>query len=78
MRLIAKTLASVDPGQRSWNEPVVLGIWAAKFLPLCPKYLPGFPISHIGFSTLYARQFLKVPNVSFNLLQKALFGPLGA
>ncbi|KAH0833512.1 hypothetical protein AYO21_05189 [Fonsecaea monophora] len=78
MRLIAQTLASVDPGQRAWKERVVLGIWAAKFLPLCMKYCPGHPISHIGFSTMYARQFLKVPNVSFNMLQKSLFGPLGA
>ncbi|KIW22166.1 hypothetical protein, variant 2 [Cladophialophora immunda] len=78
MRLIAKTLASVDPGQRAWEERVVLGIWAAKFLPLCVKYCPGYPVSHIGFSTFYARQFLKVPNVSFNMLQKSLFGPLGA
>lgn len=78
MRLIAKTLASVNPGQRPWNERIVLGIWTAKFLPLCIKYLPGYPISHIGFSTCYARQFLQVPNVSFNMLQKALFGPIGA
>lgn len=78
MRLIAETLASVPPGQRAWNDRVVLGIWAAKFLPLCTKYLPGFPVSHIGFSTCYARKFLKVPNVSFNMLQKVLLGPVGA
>ena len=34
-------------------------------------------MSHIGFSTTYARQFLKVPNVSFNMLQKVLLGPIG-
>ena len=78
MRLIAKTLVSVHPGDRAWNERVVLGIWAAKFLPLCTKYLPGYPVSHIGFSLCYARQFLQVPNVSFNMLQKVLFGPFGA
>jgi glycerophosphoryl diester phosphodiesterase len=78
MRLIAKTLTAVHPGVRSWNNRVVLGIWAAKYLPLCVKYLPGFPISHIGFSTVYARQFLKVPNVSFSMLQKALLGPFGS
>lgn len=78
MRLIANTLDSVHPGQRSWRERVVLGIWVAKFLPLCPRYLPGYPISHIGFTTLYARQFLQVPNVSFNMLQKSLLGPFGA
>lgn len=48
-----------------------------KFLPLCLKYLPGFPITHIGFSISYARQFLKVPNVSFNMLQKIMVGPWG-
>ncbi|OCT48479.1 Phosphatidylglycerol phospholipase C [Cladophialophora carrionii] len=78
MRLIAKTLASVHPGARPWNNRVILGIWAAKYLPLCSKYLPGFPVSHIGFSTVYARQFLKVPNVSFSMLQKVLFGPFGS
>jgi len=78
MRLIAKTLASVHSGNRPWNNRVILGIWAAKYLPLCTKYLPGFPVSHIGFSTIYARQFLKAPNVSFSILQKALFGPLGS
>lgn len=50
----------------------------AKFLPLCEEYLPNFPITHIGFSTCYARRFLKVPNVSFNMLQKIMMGPFGA
>ena len=78
MRLIAETISSVKPGERAWKDRIVLGIWAARFLPLCSKYLPGFPISHIGFSTCYARQFLKVANVSFNMLQKVLLGPVGA
>ena len=78
MRLIAETIASVKPGARPWNDRIVLGIWAAKFLPLCTKYLSGFPVSYIGFSTCYARQFLKVPNVSFNMLQKVLLGPIGS
>ena len=46
-------------------------------MKLCRKYLPGFPITYIGFSVLYARQFLKVPNVSFNMLQRALVGGCG-
>jgi hypothetical protein len=78
MRLIANTIHSIPSPSRPWSDRVVLGIWAAKFLPLCLKYLPGFPISHIGFSTCYARQFLNVPNVSFNMLQKVLLGPIGA
>ena len=78
MRLIATTLKAVDAGTRPWKNRVILGIWAAKYLPLCAKYLPGFPVSHIGFSTIYARQFLKAPNVSFSILQKVLFGPIGS
>ena len=79
MRLIAATIKSVPPSHaRPWSDRIVLGIWAAKFLPLCTKELPGFPVTNIGFSTCYARQFLSVPNVSFNMLQKVLFGPIGA
>lgn len=79
MRLIAKTIKSAtQPTSRPWNQRVVLGIWAARFLPLCHKYLPGFPISHICFSTSWARQFLHAPNVSFNMLQRSLLGPIGA
>jgi len=76
MRLIAETISSIPPSpHKPWNQRIVLGCWAAKFLPLCSKYLPTFPISHIGFSITYARQFLSVPNVSFNMLQKTLLVP---
>jgi len=77
MRLIAETIKAAPQPKRPWNKRVVMGIWAAKYLPLCHKYLPDFPISHIGFSTWYARQFLKAPNVSFNMLQRVLFGWAG-
>lgn len=50
----------------------------AKYLPLCDDYLPDFPISYIGFSVSYAWQFFAVPNVSFNMLQAVLMGPLGS
>ena len=49
----------------------------AKQLTPCITYLPEYPITHIGFNTLYARQFLKIPNASFNMFQKILTGPLG-
>ena len=77
MRLIAETLASVDPGRNPWQNRVVLGIWAAKYLPLCVQYLPKYPVAYIGFSTCYARQFLNVPNVGFNMFAKTLYGPIG-
>ncbi|TKA26479.1 hypothetical protein B0A50_05316 [Salinomyces thailandicus] len=78
MRLIGKTLSEVEPAaSRAWKERVVLGIWAAKYLPLAQKYLPGFPVLHIGFSTSYARHFFNVPNVGFNMLLPILIAPGG-
>lgn len=77
IRLIAETIKAAPQPKRPWNKRVVMGIWAAKYLPLCEKYLPNFPISHIGFAPVYARQFLKAPNVSFNMLQRSLFGYSG-
>lgn len=78
MRLIADTIRSVPPSLlRPWQSRVVLGIWAAKYLPLCSQYLPGYSVSHIGFSTLIASYFLTVPNVSFNLNQNILMTPWG-
>lgn len=78
MRLIGDTVASVQPSpSRPWQSRIVLGCWAAKYLPLCSRYLPGFPISHIGFSTLIASYFFTVPNVSFNMAQAILMNPWG-
>jgi phosphatidylglycerol phospholipase C len=50
----------------------------ANYIPLCSKYLPGYPITHIGFNIQYARQFLKVPKVSFNMAHKIVAGPGGS
>ncbi|KAF2484021.1 PLC-like phosphodiesterase, partial [Neohortaea acidophila] len=78
MRLLGSTIASVSPAARKkWEERVVLGIWAAKYLPLAMKYLPDFPVTHIGFSLKYARHFFTVPNVSFNMLLPMLVAPGG-
>ena len=76
MRLIAQAMrtVSLDPS-KPWNERVVLGLWAAKFLPFCAKHLPTFPTAYIGFSIPYSRHFLSVPNVSFNILQMSLLSP---
>jgi hypothetical protein len=78
MRLIGDTIRNVAPSpSRPWQHRIVLGIWAAKYLPLCSRYLPGFPVSHIGFSTLVASYFFTVPNVSFNMAQIVLMTPWG-
>jgi hypothetical protein len=39
--------------------------------------LPTFPVVLITFNVCYARKFLKVPGISFNIAQKILMGPLG-
>jgi phosphatidylglycerol phospholipase C len=78
MRLIASTLASIPSQQTApWQNRVVLGIWATKYLPPAQKHLPGFPMMHIAFSVPYARQFFEVANVGFNMMLYALLMPGG-
>ncbi|KAG7009848.1 GPI biosynthesis protein [Physcia stellaris] len=78
MRLIAHTISLVPPSPSNpWSKRLVLGVWAAKYLSLCTQYLPDYSITHIGFTISYARQFLALPNISFNSLQKSLMGPRG-
>jgi phosphatidylglycerol phospholipase C len=84
MRLLGSTIESINTSSlpsgrkaKPWTERIVLGIWAAKYLPLAIQYLPDFPISHIGFSLPYARHFFEVPNVSFNMLIPILIAPGG-
>lgn len=78
MRLIASTLSSVSSQPPApWSKRVVLGLWAAKYLPPAQEQLPGYPIMHIAFSTTYARQFFEVENVGFNMMFYALLMPGG-
>lgn len=78
MRLIGETIKSVLPSpSRPWHSRIVLGCWAAKYLPLCSQYLPGFPVSHIGFSTLITSYFFTVSGISLSLHQGALMAPWG-
>ncbi|KAH6722123.1 putative glycerophosphoryl diester phosphodiesterase [Leptodontidium sp. MPI-SDFR-AT-0119] len=62
---------------RKWAERIILGCWNAKYLPICTKHLPDFPITHIGWNIPYARQFLEIPGISFNMLQRMMIGPGG-
>jgi len=75
MRYIAETVKSVP--KDAWEQRVMLGCWMLKFLPLCEQYLPGFPVVHIGYNLSYAREFLKYPNVNFNIFYALLLGPTG-
>jgi len=54
-----------------------MGCWSAAYMEVCKRYLEDFPIAYIGFSLFFARSFLKVPNINFNLFQRVLVGPMG-
>jgi glycerophosphoryl diester phosphodiesterase len=78
MKLIAETLAKVPSAPNTqWQDRIILGCWAAKFLPAAVEYLPSFPVTTIGFSIPYSRQFLDLPNITFNMLMAALVSPAG-
>ncbi|KAK0616097.1 PLC-like phosphodiesterase [Bombardia bombarda] len=74
---VAKTLF-VAPTSRPWDQRVVMGAWSQHYVDLCKKYLPTFPVAHIGVSLPYASRFLSQPAVDFNMLQPMLVGPAGA
>ena len=48
------------------------------YMSLITTILPGYAAVFIGFSPAYARRFLKIANVGFNMLQKAVVGPFGS
>jgi len=50
----------------------------AAYVYHCMRHLPAFPITHIGFSVHYARRFLDIPGVGFNMFQKTLACRSGA
>lgn len=58
-----------------WDIELILA--KAKYVPICTRYLPSYHVVHIGFNIPYARQFLKVPNASFNMAQQMMAGPSG-
>ncbi|KAJ5278596.1 hypothetical protein N7478_003968 [Penicillium angulare] len=60
-----------------WHRRIVLGCWSARYLPPRAQYLPRYSIALICFDLNYARQFLQVPRISFNVNQQVLMGPLG-
>ncbi|KAJ0295807.1 hypothetical protein COL516b_012225 [Colletotrichum fioriniae] len=75
---VADVLAST-PGPVPWNERIVFGCWNQPYITHVRTILPNYPISLISWSPLYARNFLtpKQPNLSFNMFQKSLVGPVG-
>ncbi|KAI3174374.1 hypothetical protein DTO046C5_2806 [Penicillium roqueforti] len=79
MELIAKTIESVPTpaGGPDWQRRILLGFWSSRYLPARAKHLPLCAVTLICVDVSYARQFLQVPLISFNINQKILMGPLG-
>ncbi|KAK5628674.1 hypothetical protein RRF57_004389 [Xylaria bambusicola] len=76
MKRTAEALASV-PSQRPWNTRVTPCCWNAIYIKLSMTYLPDYRITHVGFSTTYARCLIDIPNISFSMLRHTLASPCG-
>ncbi|KAI0870620.1 PLC-like phosphodiesterase [Hypoxylon argillaceum] len=76
MQKTGATFASV-PSKQPWNTRVTPCCWNITYIELSMKYLPNFPITHVGFSTTYARYLTDIPNISFSILRHALSSPFG-
>lgn len=79
MRKIAEAIESAPSPLTGpdWHQRIVLGCWSGRFLSMRAKYLPQYPVTLICVHLGYARQFLQVPGISFNVNQMILMGPLG-
>ncbi|KAJ9490619.1 hypothetical protein VN97_g2625 [Penicillium thymicola] len=79
MDRIAKIIESVPMPATGpdWHHRIVLGCWSARYLPARAKHLPRYPVTLVCVDLSYARQFLQVPLISFNVNQMILMGSLG-
>ncbi|KAK2609263.1 Lysophospholipase D gdpd1 [Conoideocrella luteorostrata] len=59
-----------------WQKRIVLGCWNASVLQAAHDILPSFPLAHIGYSLSYARHFLPVSNMAFNMAFHTLVRPI--
>ncbi|KAI0833189.1 PLC-like phosphodiesterase [Hypoxylon sp. FL0890] len=76
VRRTAETLSSM-PAIRPWKERILPCCWTALHVKLSKKYLPGFPIAHVGFSGIYARAVAaRVPGLSVSMLRFMLAVPI--
>ncbi|KAF2973364.1 hypothetical protein GQX73_g234 [Xylaria multiplex] len=76
MKRTAETLASV-PSKTPWSTRVTPCCWNATYIKLSMTYLPDYHITHVGFSTSYARCLTHIPNISFSMLRHSVASPFG-
>ncbi|CAH0059132.1 unnamed protein product [Clonostachys solani] len=76
---LSDTLKKVPPTQnKPWDERVVLGCWNASYIQASRRLLPTYPVAHITWYLPYARHFLSIPNLGYNVFQRALVGCKGS
>ncbi|OTA96431.1 hypothetical protein M434DRAFT_55933, partial [Hypoxylon sp. CO27-5] len=76
VRRTAETISSV-PAIRPWKERILPCCWTAQYVKLSKKYLPEFPVAHVGFSGMYARALAAyVPDLSVSMLRYMLAMPI--
>ncbi|CAH0004980.1 unnamed protein product, partial [Clonostachys byssicola] len=76
---LSDTLKKVPPTQdKPWDERVVLGCWNASYIQASRRLLPTYPVAHITWYLPYARHFLSIPNLGYNVFQRALVGRKGS
>ncbi|KAI0164244.1 PLC-like phosphodiesterase [Hypoxylon sp. FL1284] len=76
MQRTAETIASV-PGIRPWSERILPCCWTAEYVKLAQELLPGYRISHVGFSTAYARALAdSVPGLGVSVTAQGLAMPV--
>ncbi|KAI0540643.1 PLC-like phosphodiesterase [Xylaria digitata] len=76
MKRTAETLASVS-SKTPWSTRVTPCCWNATYIKLSMTYLPDYHITHVGFSTSYARCLTHIPNISFSMLRHTIASPFG-
>ncbi|KAI1092625.1 PLC-like phosphodiesterase [Rostrohypoxylon terebratum] len=76
LRATADAIASV-PAVRPWSERILPCCWSIQYVQLTKEFLPGFPIAHVGMSSMYARALAAyVPNLSASMVQNLLAMPI--
>ncbi|KAI0202024.1 PLC-like phosphodiesterase [Astrocystis sublimbata] len=77
--IMKRTAAALDEvtSKQPWETRVTPCCWDAKYIKLSMKYLPTYPITHVGFSTTYARCLVDIPNISFSMLRHTIASPFG-
>jgi len=78
LTLLDRTFTKTPQRKASIGKRVVLGLWHPKFIEPAKRILPYTRISHIGFSTAYARKHFWKHCESFSIHFAALVTPGGA